>query len=99
MPDPQGIYDNLSPREIVMGQVIDINKHCNMKLGSYVEAHKDIMVTNTRHPQIFSGINLVPTGNIKGALKVFDIKTSVVKKPRTMIELPMPDRVITIVDK
>ena len=69
------------PREIVTGRALDLNKHCKVQLGSYVEAHEDKVVTNTYHPRTFTGIYLGPTGNIQGKLKVLDIKTSAVKKP------------------
>ena len=63
-----------------MGREIDYTKHCKMQLGSYVEAHEDIVVTDNHIPWTVIRIYLVPTGNIQGTLKVFDPTTSVVKK-------------------
>ena len=37
-------------------------------------------------------------GNIQGTHKVFDLKTGVVKKTRTVREFPMPDNVILLVN-
>jgi hypothetical protein len=49
-------------------------------------------------PRTFPGIFLGPTGNRQGTRKVFDINTCVVKKPRTITPLPMPDRVIIVIE-
>ena len=81
----QGISEHLYPREIVTVQYIDFNKHCKAQLGSHTEAHEDRVVTNTHNPRTFHGIYLGPTGNIQGTLKVFGLKTGVVKKPRKII--------------
>jgi hypothetical protein len=56
------------------------------------------MITNTMRPRTFPGIFLGPTGNRQGTHKVFDINTGVVKKPHTVTLLPMPDRVIKVVN-
>ena len=99
MPDLQGICEHFSPKEIVTGMALDFNNHCKAQLGLYVEAHEDKVVTNTQHPRTFHGVYLCPTGNIKGTLKVFDLKTAVLKKQQTITEPPTPDQVITILDK
>ncbi len=49
-------------------------------------------------PWTFPGIFLGPTGNQQGTHRVFDNNTGIVKKPRTITPLPMPDRVITVVE-
>ena len=69
MPYLQGISKNFSPRDIVTGRSIDFNKHYKAQLGSYVEAHDDIVVTNTQHIRTFPEIYFIPTGNIQGTLK------------------------------
>ena len=82
-----------------MGRDIDFNKHCKSQLGSYIEANEDRVVTNTHNPRKFTCIFLVPPEYIQGTLKLFDRNTGVVKSPQTMTEFPMPDRVITLLDK
>jgi hypothetical protein len=67
-------------------------------LGSNVKANNDPTITNTMQLHLFPGIFLGPTGHCQGTHKVFDIITSAVKKPRTVTPLPMPDRVISIVN-
>ena len=49
-------------------------------------------------PHTFPGMFLGPTGNRQGTHKVFDINTGVAKKPHTITPLPMPDRVITVIE-
>jgi hypothetical protein len=49
-------------------------------------------------PCTFPGIFLSPIGNCQGTHKVFDINTGVVRKPHTVTLLPMPDRVIKVVN-
>ena len=98
-----GVSDTLSPREIVLRRKLDWNKHCTSKgepleFGEYVEAHEDPDITNTPASRTFPSIYLGPTTNIQGTKKVFDLKTGVVKKPRTVTRFPCPDRVIALVN-
>jgi hypothetical protein len=65
--------------------------------GSYIKAHNVFTITNTMQLCMFSGIFLGPTGNCQGTHKDFDINTSVIKKPRTVTPLHMPEWVISIV--
>ena len=99
MPSSQRISENLSHREIFIVRAVDSRNHCKAHLGSYVEAHEDRLLTNTQHLQTFPGVYLGPTGNMQGTLKVFDLKNSVIKKPQTITEFPIPDRFITLIDK
>ena len=69
-----------------------------MEFGEYVEAHEDPDITNTPCSRTYPGIYLGPTTNIQGTKKVFDLKTGVVKKPRTVTQFPCPDRVIALVN-
>jgi hypothetical protein len=98
LPAAAGVSDKYSPREIVLGRKLDFEKHCKTPFGSYVKAHNDPTITNTMHPLTFPGIFLSLTGNRQGTHKVFDINTGVVKKPHTITPLPMPDRVIAIIE-
>jgi hypothetical protein len=98
LPAAAGVSDKYSPREIVLGCKLDFKKHCKTTFGSYVKAHDDPTITNTMRPRTFPGIFLGPTGNRQGTHKVFDINTGVIKKPRTITPLPMPDRVIAVIE-
>jgi hypothetical protein len=98
LPATARVSDKYSPQEIVLGRKLNFEKHCKTTFGSYVEAHDDLTITNTMHPQTFPGIFLGPTGNSQGTHKVFDINTGVVKKPCTITPLPMPDRAIAVIE-
>ena len=47
----------------------------------------------------YDGIYLGPTGNWQGNVNVFDLEADKVKKPHTIVYLPVPDGVITTVNK
>jgi hypothetical protein len=98
LPAAAGVSNKYSPHEIVLGCEIDFKKHCKATFGSYVEAHDNPTISNTMLLCIFPGIFLGSTGNCQGTHKVFDINTGVVKKNRSITPLPMPDRVIKIVN-
>ena len=51
-------------------------------------------MTNTNRSRTYHGLYLGPTDNIKGNLKMFDLKTGVVKNTRIATASTMPDRVI-----
>ena len=98
-----GVSATLSPREIILRRKLDWVKHCTTKgqpleFGEYVEAHEDPDITNTPRSRTFPAIYLGPTTNIQGTKKVFDLKTGVVKKPRSVTRFPCPDRVIALVN-
>ena len=95
----QGTSEHFYPRYIVTVKAIYYNKHCKAHLVSYIEAHDYIVVNNTQHPQTVPVVYLVPTGDIHSTLKLFDLNTGVVKKPRTITQFPMSERVITLVKK
>ncbi len=95
---PPGVSNKHSPCKIVLGRKISFTKHCKATFGSYIEAHNDPTITNTMRLCTFPGIFLGPTGNHQGTHKVFDINTGVVKKTHSITPLPMPDRVIKIVN-
>ena len=90
----QSISKILSPSEIVLKQSLIFEKHAKGLFGSYVEINKQAVITNTNCGHKITGILLGPTGNIQGIQKVFDIRTGVIKKCRTIRNLPMPQAVI-----
>ena len=69
-----------------------------MEFGDYVEANEDPDITNTMRDRTYASIYLGPTANLQGTKKVFDLKTGVVKKVRTITMFPLPTRVIDLVN-
>ena len=99
-PNQLGISQVHSPREIFTGRKIYWAKHCQAGFCDFVQASYDRDVTNgVSYMRTYNGIYLGPLGNRQGTMKVFDICKGKVKKPRTITILPLPDRVIVLVNK
>ena len=94
-----GISQQYSPREIVLGRAIDFEKDCKATFGAYVEASRDDTVTNTTRDRTHPCIALGPSGNLQGSTKCFDLLTGKVVVRRTVKELPWPDRLLKLVNK
>ena len=63
-----------------------------------MHAHHDPDKTNGMQNRTFPGIYLGPTGNMQGTVKVLDLNTGRVKKPKTFTEVPMPASVVKLVN-
>ena len=63
-PPTDGITENLIPRELITGQVIDFNKHCRLEYGVYAQVHEDH--NNSMAARTTDAIALQPTGNTQG---------------------------------
>ena len=98
VPADGGISEIFSPREIVTGRKIDMEKDCRALFGSYVEASKDAVITNTMDERTHSCIALGPAGNLQGSLKCFDLLTGKLVIRRTFKCLPLPERIIKLVN-
>ena len=97
-PNENGISQVYSPREIVTGRTLEYKLHCKANFGQYVHAHHDPDKTNGMQNRTFPGIYLGPTGNMQGTVKVLDLNTGRVKKPKTFTEVPMPASVVKLVN-
>ena len=64
----------------------------------YIHAYIDPDKTNSMKKRTFPGIYLGPTGNLQGTVKVLDLNTGKVKKPKTFTEVLMPYSVIKLVN-
>ena len=99
-PNKLGISQVHSPREIVTRRKLDWEKHCQAGFGDFLQASYDCDVMNgVSDMRTYGGIYLVTQGNRQGTVKLFYIGTGKVKKPRTITILPLPDRVIRLVNK
>jgi hypothetical protein len=98
LPTAAGVSEQYSPCKIVLSCEPEFAKHSIAPFGSYVEAQDKPTITNTMQLCTFPGIFLSPTGNCQGFHKIFDINTGAIKKPPTVTPLPMPDRVISVVN-
>ncbi len=98
LPAAAGVLEQYFPHEILLSRYLDFAKHCIVPFGSYMEAYDNPTITNTMQLCTFLGIFLGPTSNHQGTHKVFDTNTGAVKKPCTVTPLPMPNRVISIIN-
>jgi hypothetical protein len=98
LPMAAGVSEQYSPHKIVLGCKIDFVEPCITPFGSYVKAQDSSTITNTMQLCTFPEIFLGPTRNRQGTHKVFDIYTGAIKKPCTVMPLPMPNRFISVVN-
>ena len=99
-PNKLGISQVHSPSEIFTKTKLDWGKHYKAGFGDFVRARYDRDVTNlVSDMRTYDSIYLGPTGNRQVTISIFDIETGKVKKPRTIVYFPVPDRVITAVNK
>ena len=98
-PVKSGVYETLSPREILLRWRMDAKKHCRVLPGSYCEVHDKPNPYNTTVSHTHKGIALGPTGNIQGSVKFYCLNTGRVLKRRAFTEIPMSTAVIAKVNK
>ncbi|KAL7464039.1 hypothetical protein ACHAXS_004383 [Conticribra weissflogii] len=65
VPNRSGVSQEYSPREIVVRQQVDYEKHCWVPFGAYCVVIEDQDQTNTMASQTQGAISLGPTGNQK----------------------------------
>jgi len=95
----RGISETLSPREIVIRQIVEWKKLCTGEFAEYVEAHYNADMSNTPKSCTYTTISLGINGNIQRTKKVFDSTTGTVKKPRNVITFLMPDCIVHLVNQ
>ena len=97
VPAVKEISDRFSPREIFTGRRLNL-KHLKAPFGEYIEASVDADVTNDIKRQTHACISLGPSGNWQGSQVCLDLETGVVVLRRTIKRLPMPDRIIKVIN-
>ena len=98
-PVKSGVSATYSPRELVLHRKLDYKKHCQVLPGSYCEVHDEPVPINTMVARTHACIALGPTGNLQGTVKFYCLTTGQVLKRRSFTVIPMPDRIITRVNK
>jgi len=94
-----GISTDLSPREMVLRQSIDVKLLCRVLFGTYCEVHHEPEAkdTNNMEPRTTEGIAMGPVGNIQGTQKFYDLKTSRIIKRKEFTVMPMPDSIMDLI--
>ena len=100
VPDPLGVSERYSPREIVMQRKFDFKRDCRVQFDAYVQASSDAIVTNGLKLRTHGCVALGTARNWQGSKKCFDLDTGKVVSRRIIgEELPYPDRVIKRVNQ
>ena len=97
VPAAKGISDRFAPREIVTGRRLNL-KHIKARLGDYIEASTDEIVTNDMKGRTHGCISLGSSGIWQGSQVCFDLETGRVVLRRNIKVLPMPDSVIQVIN-
>ena len=91
-PAEGGISPKLSPHAIVIGTLIDYNKHCKLEFGTYVQVHEEH--DNSMATRTTGAIALRPTGNEQGGYYFYSLTSGRVLNRNHWTALPMPAEVI-----
>jgi hypothetical protein len=91
-PNRNGITGNYSPRNIVVGQQIDYNYHCQLEFGTYVQTHEEY--DNSMLSRTTGAIALRPTANSQGGYYFMSLTTGRLLNRYNWHVLPMPQDVI-----
>ena len=93
-PVKSGVFDKISPWELLLQWQLNYKKHCRVEPVTYCEVHDEPTPTKTMTPWTHEGIVLGPTGNLQGSVKFYCIHMGRVLKHRSFTPMPMPDHVI-----
>ena len=96
VPSNTGVSPTMSPRTIIMGQLLDYHKHCHYKFGEYVQTHEEH--DNSLQSRTVGAIALRPTGNQQGGYFFMSLHTGRIINRLHATKLPMPS-VITRVEQ
>ena len=99
VPDTLGVSEIYSPRDILTQRRHDMDKDRKVRLGTYTEASEDAQIKNTMKSRTEECVSLCPSGNWQGSTMCFNLNNGVVVTQRTIIPLPMPDRIKKLVNR
>jgi hypothetical protein len=88
----------LSPRELFVGNKIDVERDCKLGFGDYTQVHEDNEVTNTMTSRTTGAISLGMAGNAQGSFKFFSLTTRRIIVRRSWTVLPMPSEVVSLIN-
>ncbi len=81
-PSATSIFSTFSPRDLILWNCLDYNKHCRTPFGAYCETHIENSPTNSMAPCSIPSICLGPTGNLQGSYYFFSLVTGKIIKRR-----------------
>ena len=99
-PVKHGISKQYSPMTIVEHRVLDYKKHCMHPFGSFVQAKDETNPLNSMALRTMDCIYLRPVlDNVQGGHELLNLATKRVVTRMTVIEIPIPDRIIKLVEE
>jgi hypothetical protein len=93
-----GILDNLSPKTIVSGEVLDYKKHLCLQIGQCCQVHEEETPRNGQITRTKGAISLGPSGNLQGGCKFVALDAGKKITRRNWDVIPMPELVIARVN-
>jgi hypothetical protein len=93
-PTKGGVSDNISPKTIMSGEVLDYRKHLCLQIGQYCQVHEEETPRNGQAARTKGAISLGPSGNLQGGFKFMALNTGKKITRRNWDVIPMPDLVI-----
>jgi hypothetical protein len=97
-PTRGGVSDNISPKTIMSGEVLEYKKHLCLQIGQYCQVHEEETPRNSQVALTRGAISLGPSGNLQGGFKFMALNTGKKITRRNWNVIPMPDLVITRVN-
>ena len=97
VPSNTGVSPTMSPRTIIMGQLLDYHKHCRYEFGEYVQTHEEH--DNSLLSRTVGAIALRPTGNQQGGYFFMSLHTGRIINWLHATKLLMPSEVIIRVEQ
>jgi hypothetical protein len=98
-PAQSGVPATLSPLTIMTGKPTPDYNDMKIEFGAYAQVFKENQITNTPITRTTGAIALTPTGNAQGGQFFMSLTTGRKLSRRQWDELPMPDGVITTVER
>jgi hypothetical protein len=87
-----GVSNTQSPSEIILNRKVDINAHCKIEFGEYVQTHEEH--DNSMNTRTVGAIATRPTGNTQGGYYFIRLDTGCRINRKDWTSLSMPAAVI-----
>jgi hypothetical protein len=80
-------------------ETLDLNKHCSVRFGAYVQAYNEPNFKNSQQPRAIDCIYLRYIENIQGRHHLLDLNTGYTIKRRSITQVPITNNIIGVVHK
>jgi hypothetical protein len=93
-PTKGGISDTISPRTLLLSEILDYKKQFRLSIGDYCQVHENYTPRNSQLPRTQGAICLGPSGNIQGGYYFMSLRSGLKITRYSWTLIPMPDTVI-----